>query len=161
MWQKSSTWVANLKMCDNEWIKASSKISTNLNNQYTIWKPLTHRFQKCKIWIKTLTLCKLVFSEGITAWEQRQAKKIGLKIFPNLLFYQFISKLFASPSTLFHLSMTQRFWENLDYIKFRSSFAVSIEISKFSEAKNFRGYVVPFCKFPMISLENLRAMNSP
>ena len=45
-------------------------------------------------------LCKLVFSGGITAWEQRHTRKtIWLKIFPNLLFYQFISKLFASNST--------------------------------------------------------------
>ena len=29
-------------------------------------------------------------------------------IFPSLLFHQFISKLFASHSTLCHLSMTQR-----------------------------------------------------
>ena len=87
------------------------------------------------------TLCKLVFSGGIAAWERRHTRKtIRLKIFPNLLFYQFISKLFASRSTLCHLSMTQRSWENLDYIKFRSTFAVSIEASKFSEAKNFQIY---------------------
>ena len=37
-------------------IKASSKISTNLDNLYTVWKPLTHRFQKYKIWFKLLAL---------------------------------------------------------------------------------------------------------
>ena len=73
-----------------------------------------------------VTLCKLVFSGGIAAWEQRHTRKIiRLKIFHKLLFYQFISKLFASRSTLCHLSMTQRSWENLDYIKFRSTFVVS------------------------------------
>ena len=46
------------------------------------------------------TLCKFVFSGGIAAWEQRHTRKtIRLKIFPNLLFYQFISKLFAWRST--------------------------------------------------------------
>ena len=82
------------------------------------------------------TLCRLVFSGGIAAWEQRHTSKtIRLKILPNLLFYQFISKLFASRSALCHLSPTQRSWKNLDYIKFRSTFTVSIEVSKFSEAK--------------------------
>ena len=87
------------------------------------------------------TLCKLVFSGDIAACGQRHIRKtIWLKILPNLLFYQFISKLFASPcSTLCHLWMTQRSWENLDCIKFRSTFAVSIEVSKFSEAKSFSG----------------------
>ena len=89
------------------------------------------------------TLSKLVFSRGIAAWEQRYIRKtILLKIFPNLLLYQFICKLFASSSTLCHLSMAQCSWENLDYTKFRSTFAVSIEVSKFSKAKNFSGYVV-------------------
>ena len=91
------------------------------------------------------TLCKLVFSGVTAAWEQRHTRKaIRLKIYPNLLFYQFIGKLFASRSTLCHLLMTQRSWEKLDYIIFRSTFAVSIEVSKFSRAKNFQGYVVLF-----------------
>ena len=84
------------------------------------------------------TRCQLVFSGCIAAWELRHTRKtIRLKILPNLLFYQFMSKLFASRSTLCHLSMTQRHWENVDYIKFRSTFAVSIEVSKLSDAKSF------------------------
>ena len=57
----------------------------------------------------------------------------------HLLFYKFISKLFASHSTLCQLSMMQRSWENLYYTKLRSTSAVSIEVSKFSNAKNFLG----------------------
>ena len=65
------------------------------------------------------TLCQLVFYMGITSWEPRHTRKtIWLKILPNLFFYQFISELFASRSTLCHLLMTQRSWENLDCIKF-------------------------------------------
>ena len=57
------------------------------------------------------TLCKSVFSGGIAGWEQRQTRKtIWLKISPKLLFYQFISKLFAARSTLCHLPMTQCSW---------------------------------------------------
>ena len=49
------------------------------------------------------TLYKLVCSQGIAAWEQRHTRKtIWLKIFPNLLFHQFICKLIASRSTLCH-----------------------------------------------------------
>ena len=36
--------------------KASSKISTDLDNLYTVLKPLTHTFRKCKIWLKFLAL---------------------------------------------------------------------------------------------------------
>ena len=60
-------------------------------------------------------LWKLVFSGGIAASEQRHKRRTArLKLFPNLLLYQFISKLFVSHSTLCHLLMTQRSWENLD-----------------------------------------------
>ena len=44
--------------------------------------------------------------------ENKDTREKRLKILPNLLFYQFISKLFASRSALCHLSMT------IDYIKF-------------------------------------------
>ena len=82
----------------------------------------------------------MVFSGGIAAWEQRRIRKtIQLKIFPYLLFRQYISKLFASHSTLCHLSMTQRSWENLDCIRFWSFFAVSFEVNKYNEAKNLSG----------------------
>ena len=37
--------------------KASSKISTASGNLYTVWKPLTHRFQKFMIGFKVLALC--------------------------------------------------------------------------------------------------------
>ena len=45
------------------------------------------------------TLCKLVLPMSITAWEQKHTRKtIWLKIFPNLLYYQFISKLLLYPA---------------------------------------------------------------
>ena len=101
------------------------------------------------------TLCKLVFSSGIAAWEQRHTwKTIWLKIFPNLLFHQFISKLFASRSTLCHLSMTQRSWENLDYIKFKANFRCVYWGKQITEAKNFSGicYTVVSEHTPQVSI---------
>ena len=47
-------------------IKASSKISTNLDNLYTVWKPLAHRFQKCKIWFKFLMLGHFMWSDAMS-----------------------------------------------------------------------------------------------
>ena len=54
----------------------------------------------------------------IAAWEQSH---IGKK-FRWKYIYQLSSKWFASRSTLCHLYMTQRPWDNLDYIKFKVNF---------------------------------------
>ena len=50
------------------------------------------------------TLCKLVFSVGIAAWEQRHTTKtIRLEIFPNLLFFNLLVNylLHAAPSVIY------------------------------------------------------------
>ena len=52
-------------------IKASSKISTNLDNLYTFWKPLTHRFQKCKIWSKCLTSCHTMWRDVMSTFKDK------------------------------------------------------------------------------------------
>ena len=91
-------------------------------------KEIDSQISECKIWFKFLML-RHAISRNVTSigifWgccnmrTMSHAKRtIRLKILPRLLFGQFISKPFASRSTLCHLSMTQRSWENLDYIKF-------------------------------------------
>ena len=83
----------------------------------------------------------LAFSGGITEWELSHKRiTTRLKIFPSLLFYQFINIPFAS-----HLSIY--LWPNnlekiLNTSCFRSTFAVTIAVKNTMRQKISQGYFV-------------------
>ena len=82
----------------------------------------------------------IAFSGGIAAWEQSHMRKtIQLKIFPSLLFYQFISKPFASHSIYVIYQWPTVLEKILTTSKFRSTFAVINEVNKHNEAKKLSG----------------------
>ena len=62
-------------------------------------------------------------------------KTIQLKIYPSLLFYQFSSEPFASHSIYVIYQWRTALEKILTTFKFRSTFAVIIEVNKHNEAK--------------------------
>ena len=73
-----------------------------------------------------------------TKWHEK--KQLSSKCFLSYFFYQFIRKPFPSHSTLCHViddtTFLRKSWLHK---KFRSPFAVIIELSKYNEAKKLSG----------------------
>ena len=129
--------------------KASPKISTDLDNLYTVWKPFTHRFQKCKILFQFFHVMSCHVAQRIVNWyflwvlqhENRVTweKKLRSTYF---LAYCFINSLV---NDLLHTAPYVIYrWRNalekiLTTSNFRSTSAVTVEVSKYIEAKNLSG----------------------
>ena len=73
-------------------LQATFNILTDLDKLYTVWKPLTPRFQKCKIWFKSLTLRPAMYGNVTSIdifWRycnKRTKSQVTISVRLNILF---------------------------------------------------------------------------
>ena len=131
-------WQLMKKIVLFHWLKASFKISTNLDNLHNVWKPSNHRFHKCKIWYWNCEVASCHVTQHNTNWYIQHENKVTWEKQSGsnhyLLFYHTVH--FAHHTALYVINLWRSVLEKiLTTSNFRSTFAAVYKVTKYIEAK--------------------------